>query len=427
MQSKPSLTLVIPVLNEAGVIVPTIESCFAELRRIEEAGIASPCRLVVVDDGSDDGTAELAEKRDGVILVRHDRNIGYGAALKTGFTAAPATHLAFLDADGTYPVDRLGFLLETALEHDADMVVGDRMGKAGVVRDMTKNSGSRDCGKDDESDSGSGCGMPLTRRLGNAFFARLLSALSGTRISDCASGMRILKEGALAKLPPLPDGLDFTPALSARAVYAGLKTIEVPIPYCERVGKSKLSLVGDGFRFLGSILSVALVCGPRRIFGALGASCLAAALLLGLIPTAGYLSTRTVPDAYIPHLIGVLALASAGISLAAFGSLVSLVLAIHSGKSDDTSGKSFWRGHAGASGLGRGALILFAAGGVLTARPVFIIISGKVAHWSFWLAGAFLLLLALQLGTFWILSSILTVVAGEKPRLAAKKKNHSTE
>lgn len=382
--SGPSLTLVIPVLNEADFIIPTIDSCLAELKRIEEAGLACPCRLVVVDDGSSDGTAELAGARDGHILVRHGRNLGYGAALKTGFAAAPATHLAFLDADGTYPVEMLGLLLETALKEDCDMVVGDRMSSmAGHGR------------------------MPFTRRIGNSFFANLLSLLSGRPISDCASGMRILKAGALRELPPLPDGLDFTPALSARAIYAGLKTVEVPIPYCERIGTSKLSVTKDGLRFLGSILSVALVYGPRRIFGALGAVCLASAFLLGVIPTAWYLSNRVVPDFFMPHLTGVLVLASAGVTLFAFGRLTSLVLAIHSGRATETP--------SGASGLGRGAFILALAGGVMIARPVFIVLSGETAHWSFWLAGAFLLLLSLQLGTFWALSSILTIVAREKP------------
>ena len=117
--------------------------------------------------------------------------------------------------------------------------------------------------------------MPLVRRVGNTIFAALLSIVGSRKISDSASGMRVFR-GVLPILYPLPDGLDFTPAMSTRAVYEGINMVEVPIPYKERVGRSKLNPLKDGIRFLRSILWTALLYDPQRFFGTLGLAMLVA-------------------------------------------------------------------------------------------------------------------------------------------------------
>ena len=99
--------------------------------------------------------------------------------------------------------------------------------------------------------------MPLTRRIGNTLFAGLVTMIGNIRITDSASGQRILKREVLEKLYPLPDGLNFTPVMSTRALHEELKMIEVPIRYEEREGESKLSVVRDGLRFLFTILGTA--------------------------------------------------------------------------------------------------------------------------------------------------------------------------
>jgi hypothetical protein len=124
--------------------------------------------------------------------------------------------------------------------------------------------------------------MPFSRRVGNRFFAALVSLVGNYRISDSASGMRVIRRDLLARLYPLPDGLNFTPVMSTRAIHEGLTMVEVPIPYAERVGRSKLTIVGDGLRFLQSIVWTALSYNPVRILGAIGVACLAVALLIGL-------------------------------------------------------------------------------------------------------------------------------------------------
>src|SRR5262249_20278433 len=196
------LSVIIPAYNEERGIDAILHRVVAQRDRLRTTGVTD-LELIVVDDGSQDGTAERVATHPGVRLVRHQANQGYGAALKTGFAEADGDLLAFLDADGTYPPESLPDLCREALRRDADLVVGSRM-----------------LGVDNH--------MPRVRRIGNLLFASLLSIVSTRRVSDSASGMRILKRSALAALYPLPDGLDFTPVMSVRALFEGLRVAELP-------------------------------------------------------------------------------------------------------------------------------------------------------------------------------------------------------
>jgi hypothetical protein len=199
----------------------------------------------------------LAETVPGVKVIRHVTNRGYGAAIKTGFGAATGNLLAFLDADGTYPPEAFPELCGELLRRDADIVVGARMG---------------------DPDSG----MPLTRRVGNRFFAGLVNLLGSGAVSDSASGQRVLRRSVLPRLYPLPDGLNFTPVMTTRAVHESLALCEVPIRYSERTGESKLSVIHDGRRFLATILWTALGYNPSRVLGIVGLGLLVVAIAAGL-------------------------------------------------------------------------------------------------------------------------------------------------
>jgi hypothetical protein len=237
------LSVVIPAWNEEDGIATIMERVLAVRPALAEIGIAE-LELIVVDDGSSDGTAEIVEACEGARLVRHEVNRGYGAALKTGFSVARGDLLGFLDADGTYPADCLPDLCREALS-GAELVVG-----------------SRRSGADSE--------MPLVRRVGNSLWSNLVTLLGNHRVLDPASGMRVFRREALERLYPLPDGLNFTPVMSTRAVHEGVRLKEIPIPYKERVGRSKLSVVEDGMRFLRTIIWTALNYNPVRILGGLG-------------------------------------------------------------------------------------------------------------------------------------------------------------
>jgi len=248
------LSVVIPAYNEERGLAEIIERVLSTRPGLADAGIED-LELIVVDDGSRDGTVAVASRYPQVNLVRHKVNRGYGAALKTGFSHARGNLLGFLDADGTYPPEHFPDLCRVALSEQADLVIGSRM-----------------AGADSE--------MPLVRRIGNLLFANLVSLLGNHRVSDSASGMRVIRREALPRLYPLPDGLNFTPVMSTRALHEEIRWREVPIPYRERVGRSKLSVVRDGVRFLYTIIWTALNYNPVRILGGIG---LGLAAIAGLI------------------------------------------------------------------------------------------------------------------------------------------------
>jgi len=296
------LSVVIPAYNEEDGIASIVERVLSTQRELKASG--AKLELIVVDDGSKDRTAEITAGFPEVRLIRHRTNHGYGAALKTGFAQARGTWLGFLDADGTYPPEHFPALLAAAREQRADLVIGSRM-----------------AGTDSE--------MPFSRRVGNLFFATLVSLVGNYRISDSASGMRIIRRDVLPRLYPLPDGLNFTPVMSTRAIHEKLTMVEVPIPYAERLGRSKLTIVGDGSRFLYSILWTALDYNPVRLLGAIGVGCVALALLLGLVLVAVRLQGVTELGTW--GTLGVFAaqvLAVGGVSIfslgATFNYLVSL-------------------------------------------------------------------------------------------------------
>ncbi len=237
------LSVVIPAYNEENGIKQIAERVLAVEPALKAVGIER-LELLVVDDGSKDKTAEVAAGIPGVTLIRHPKNRGYGAALKTGFSKASGELIGFLDADGTYPPEYFPQLCQSAL-NGSELVIGSRM-------------------------AGADSKMPLTRRIGNFFFANLLSLLGRQKVTDSASGMRVFKREILEQIYPLPDGLNLTPVMSTRALHEGIRVVEVPIPYSERVGRSKLSVIRDGQIFLQSMLWTAMSYNPVRILGLVG-------------------------------------------------------------------------------------------------------------------------------------------------------------
>lgn len=252
------LSVVIPAYNEEDGIKEIAERVLAVEPALKEVGVER-LELLVVDDGSRDRTAEVAEGIPGVRLIRHPKNKGYGAALKTGFSKASGELIGFLDADGTYPPEYFPQLCKSAM-NGSDLVIGSRM-------------------------AGADSRMPLTRRVGNFFFANLLSILGRQKVTDSASGMRVFKREILEQIYPLPDGLNLTPVMSTRALHEGIKIVEVPIPYSERVGRSKLSVIRDGQLFLQSMMWTAMSYNPVRILGliGLGGIGIAGLVFLGLL------------------------------------------------------------------------------------------------------------------------------------------------
>lgn len=296
------LSIVIPAYNEENGIAEIASRVLSVGPELKKAGV-DQLELLVVDDGSKDRTAEVASKISGVTLIQHPHNKGYGAALKTGFSKARGELIGFLDADGTYPPEYFPQLCLAAL-NGKDLVIGTRM-----------------VGEDSQ--------MPFTRRIGNFFFATLLTMLSRQKVTDSASGMRVFKREILEQIYPLPDGLNLTPVMSTRALHEGINIGEVPIPYSERVGRSKLSVIHDGRIFLQSMIWTVLSYNPVRILGLLGIGGLGAAALvfLGLVVTRLSGVTSLGPWGVVALFVALIS-AIAGIDLFALGATFNYLVGL---------------------------------------------------------------------------------------------------
>lgn len=373
----PTLSVVIPAYNEENGIGTIIERVL-RARPLVGDGVETidNWEVLVVDDASKDRTAEIAASYPDVKVIRHEANRGYGGALKTGFQEASGEFVGFLDADGTYPPEHFPRLCQAMFEQNADMVIGSRL-------------------------SGEKSAMPLPRFIGNKFFAYLLSWIVGRKITDTASGMRVFRKSVLSKLLPLPDGLHLTPAMSTHALHGGVRIIEVPIPYEERVGRSKLSVVHDGFRFLNVIVGIASLYNPLKFFGAAGLLLLATAFALGVNPVLYYIYVRRVEDNEMYRLVTIMVLTLVGLQLLFFGALANYVVEIVHGRLLHQPGfvgrYLINRRIIRRSGLAGPVLIVLAI--ILNYQTIteFVTTGHVYVHWAYVLTGAVLFLSGVQL------------------------------
>ncbi len=383
-----TLTVVIPAYNEENGIEEISRRVLSIRGDLQKVGIYE-LELLVVDDGSSDRTAALACQIEGVTLIQHPQNKGYGAALKTGFRQARGDLIGFLDADGTYPPEYFPQLCSVAL-NGADLVIGSRM--AGADSDM-----------------------PVTRRIGNLFFANLLSLLGRRRITDSASGMRVFKRELLEILYPLPDGLNLTPIMSARALHEGVQMAEVPIPYSERIGRSKLSVVRDGSLFLRSIVWTVLSYNPVRILGMIGLVGVLISTLVAIGLVAARLSGITSLGPWgVAALYAALVAGVAGISFFALGVTFNYLVSLFYKRPvrQGLFGRPLfktpidhhfgWIGGvvlAGGLGLAGGSIALGVNGWEITRL------------WFYLLGSAMLILTGIQLIIYWILLRVLDEIS----------------
>lgn len=302
LNQKTTLSIVIPAWNEQDGIADILDRVLAIQSDLPPAGVTD-LEVIIVDDGSTDQTAEVISQYSEVRLIRHHVNRGYGAALKTGFNQAKGQLVGFLDADGTYPPEFFPTLCKSALA-GAELVIGSRM-------------------------AGAESQMPVVRRIGNFFFANLVSLVGNHRVSDSASGMRVFHRSILERLYPLPDGLNLTPVMSTRAIHEQIKMVEIPIPYHERAGRSKLSIVRDGTRFFNSIVWTTMTYNPVRILGGLGVGMVGVAGLVGLGLLAARLRGITTLEPWnVAALFAGLVFGVAGVSLFSLGATFNYLVAL---------------------------------------------------------------------------------------------------
>jgi glycosyltransferase involved in cell wall biosynthesis len=239
MAEPSAVSVLIPAFNEA----ESIGSVLSALR-----ALAAWREILVVDDGSSDGTAERA-RAAGARVITHPYNKGNGAAVKSGIRAAAGEYILIMDADGQHTANDAHRLVGYLGEYD--LVVGARApdGQASAAR-----------------------------RLGNHALNWVASYLTGRSIPDLTSGMRAARADCLREfLYLLPNGFSTPTTTTLACVKAGYSVKFEPIDTKARIGQSKIRFMSDGATFFLILLKVITVFSPLRIFVPISAG----AFLLG--------------------------------------------------------------------------------------------------------------------------------------------------
>jgi len=224
-----NISIVIPAKNEAENLKGFLPRLLASMPDAE---------CIVVDDGSTDDTATLAEQH-GARVVSHPYSKGNGAAIKTGARAATGDILVFLDGDGQHRPEDIPTLL-AALDKGYDMIVGAR-------------------DKGSQADS--------FRAIANGIYNKLASLITGHKIIDLTSGFRVVKADKFKEfLYLLPNGFSYPTTCTMAFFRAGYSVGYVAIKTEQRLGKSHISLLKDGIRFLLIIFKVGTLYSPLKIF-----------------------------------------------------------------------------------------------------------------------------------------------------------------
>jgi len=236
MKAEKGLSMVIPCFNEGGSIRPTVKQLEKTLK-----GSGIEYEIIVVDDGSTDGTGKEVEKLKvrNLVLVRNEFNLGYGASIKAGIRRSRYDWVGICDADGTYPVERIADMIP--FFKDYDMVTGIRTGDVKAV--------------------------PFLRRPAKWFLNRFSSYLAGRKIRDVNSGLRCFKKEFILKFRSIfPDGFSFTTTATMLFNMENLKVKNIPVNYYKREGRSKIRPVRDTYHFFLLIMRITMLFNPLRIF-----------------------------------------------------------------------------------------------------------------------------------------------------------------
>lgn len=234
-KSRDGISIVIPALNEEKGLKLTIDAI------VKTFDVSLPqYEIVVVDDGSTDSTAALAEKYEMVRIVRHPANAGYGRSLKDGIDAASYDTIIITDADGTYPVQDIPKLYKRYLQ-GFDMVVGSRTG-ANYRQSLFK--------------------LSLRRIL-----KFMVEWASGKEIPDINSGFRVFSKNEIQKFYfHLCDTFSFTTSLTLAYMMTGKFVSYIQTEYYVREGKTHVKLFKDSLRTFTYVLKQILYFDPLRIF-----------------------------------------------------------------------------------------------------------------------------------------------------------------
>lgn len=240
------LSVLIPAFNEEESIQDTVNRVKKALPHAE---------IIVINDGSKDSTGKILEKLSDVKVITNPYNLGYGASLKKGLLEASGDYVAITDADGTYPIEDLPKLLKEI--PSVDMVVGSRTGK--------------------------NVHIPFFRRPAKWFIGKLANFMSGKKIPDLNSGLRIFdKQKAKEFIRLYPSGFSFTTTITLAFLTNDYTINYIPINYFKRKGKSTIHPIKDFIGFITLIFRIILNFRPIKFFLAPGIFLLFAGMAYGI-------------------------------------------------------------------------------------------------------------------------------------------------
>lgn len=243
------ITLLIPAFHEKDGVGPVVRAYEAVLQQQN-----LPYEILVVDDGSRDGTGEAA-RAAGARLVSHRTNLGYGASLKTGLRHATYETIIITDADGTYPSEAIPLLLQEL--ETSDMAVGARKGAE--------------------------VNIPAMRKPAKWLLKVTAEFLAGRSIPDINSGLRAFRRSeAMRFLNLFPSGFSFTTTITLAYLSSDLQVAYVPINYHVRTGKSKLHPIRDTKNLFLTVVRSILFFNPLRVCLPAAIALLVAALLIAV-------------------------------------------------------------------------------------------------------------------------------------------------
>jgi glycosyltransferase involved in cell wall biosynthesis len=254
------VSVVMPCLNEAESVGRCVEKAWRALRQMGVAG-----EVVVVDNGSTDGSPEIAERAGARVI--HERRRGYGSAYLRGFAEARGRYLVMGDSDDSYDFLAIPDFIAPLRDAGYDMVIGSRL-KGEILPGA----------------------MPWSHRwIGNPILSGMLRLLFRTSVSDSHCGMRAFTREAYERMRLQTTGTELASEMVVSSLRARLKIHEIPITYHPRAGESKLDGFRDAWRhvrfmllfspsylfqapglllmLVGGGLVLALAGGPREIFG----------------------------------------------------------------------------------------------------------------------------------------------------------------
>jgi glycosyltransferase involved in cell wall biosynthesis len=281
------ISVVVPMYNEEAAIADDLRTI---QKTLDQSGFEY--EILVVDDGSTDGSAEIVQGFEDVQLLQHPRNRGTGASRTTGLKAARGEIVVMTDADGTYPNHEMPKLIEM-VQSGHSMVIGARKREAGTLR--------------------------LLRTPTKWFIRQLASYLTATRIPDLNSGLRAFeRETAMQYLRLLPNTHSWVSTITIAMLSDGYSVAWHPIDYFPRKGHSSFHPLADTYNYLSLVIRSVMYFNPLKVFLPVSSVFMVVGLIKMLRDFVHY------QGFYVPAIT--LTLLVTGIQLGAIGMLADLIV-----------------------------------------------------------------------------------------------------